>query len=995
MRYLEKIGIPSAAVRMAACWLTAVASLPAAGPVDVTKDFQVPDGFEVTLFAGDELAHDIGCMAIDSQGRVVVAGPGYIKTLMDRDGDGAADDAALFSSKPKSGAQGLCFVESTPNPHPTERWTGNDLLASGDGKIWRFHDADGDGIADGEPEIFVDGLSNKGEHGIHGIAQGPDGWIYAVGGNDSGIAVRHNTSATFLIPEVSAGAILRVSPDGRQREVVAHGFRNPYAICFNASGSLFCWDSDGERIQFLPYYRPCSVFKVGFGGHHGWVNPGWQGGWSRPFHWPDVVDPVMQIGRGSPTGIVCYRHRQFPAEYEDALFFACWTFGRIYWARPGADDDRRMEHQVFLEASGNLGFAPTALAVGPGGELFVSSGGRGTRGNVYRIRHKTHEIHGDPDAEIEEILDCDQPDAAWSRARWVPLARKLGRNGIQNFEHSRLESLSPAHRKRLAWVMDEALCGDSASKPLAKRKVAINPAPDWASVDWASADDATVMNALRAVQLRGGDVVCDSKGGAWEDGFRLARPDKITSDIAAAFPGIAARRNSILHLEYARLIAMTGAEPTGFWEWLAKQWSEASMVESDIHFLLVAASRRRPHGNLGVIADAWLGLHHKMRRLGQAPSRFWPEMVGNAFAAMLEKNPGLAEAVLKSTAFNLPEQTMFAARLNEGTRAEAARILASRTLDWSGELVAMLGEGTSDDTLLEMLRKKWTDAGLRDAISLVLAKAAREADRDKLLEGLHSMQANVVAACARAIGEIDKKSTGGRSADAGELLSVFRAMRRFESRLDAVEASKELAKLLAILSAPHGFAARSIARGGASDTAWIRDCEEWFRNKFPEQARALDVGAGMDLTKERQRWAAIVWSKGDAAHGKSIFEQRLCARCHGGQGTSRLGPDLKGVTKRWSPEDLMLQIADPNRQISPTWDAEMFVLRDGRQLVGKMIYDSPAGMLIQTSPDETVRVIGGELKERKKSEVSVMPAALLSGLADEDLAALWAFMAKL
>ena len=35
---------------------------------------KVPEGFEVTEFAGDNLAHDIYSMTIDSQGRVVVAG---------------------------------------------------------------------------------------------------------------------------------------------------------------------------------------------------------------------------------------------------------------------------------------------------------------------------------------------------------------------------------------------------------------------------------------------------------------------------------------------------------------------------------------------------------------------------------------------------------------------------------------------------------------------------------------------------------------------------------------------------------------------------------------------------------------------------------------------------------------------------------------------------------------------------------------------------------
>jgi hypothetical protein len=52
---------------------------------------KVPEGFEVTEFAGDDLAHDIYSMTIDTKGRIVVAGAGYIKILLDNDGDGKAD----------------------------------------------------------------------------------------------------------------------------------------------------------------------------------------------------------------------------------------------------------------------------------------------------------------------------------------------------------------------------------------------------------------------------------------------------------------------------------------------------------------------------------------------------------------------------------------------------------------------------------------------------------------------------------------------------------------------------------------------------------------------------------------------------------------------------------------------------------------------------------------------------------------------------------------
>src|SRR5262249_2007109 len=77
-------------------------------------------------------------------------------------GDGIADDAVDFAQT-RTGGMGLCF-------------DGNDLLFTGDGGLWRFADADGDGRADGPPTKLVS--IEFGEHGGHAPRRGPDGlWV--------------------------------------------------------------------------------------------------------------------------------------------------------------------------------------------------------------------------------------------------------------------------------------------------------------------------------------------------------------------------------------------------------------------------------------------------------------------------------------------------------------------------------------------------------------------------------------------------------------------------------------------------------------------------------------------------------------------------------------------------------------------------------------------------------------------------------------------------
>src|SRR6185436_20234170 len=92
------------------------------------------------------------------------------------------------------------------------------------------------------------------------------------------------------------------------------------------------------------------------------------------------------IGRGSPTGVTSYRHYLFPEYFRNGLFALDWTFGKIYFFPLQPDGSTyRTQPELFLEPIGTHGFAPNDIAVAPDGALYVSIGGRKTRGAVYRI----------------------------------------------------------------------------------------------------------------------------------------------------------------------------------------------------------------------------------------------------------------------------------------------------------------------------------------------------------------------------------------------------------------------------------------------------------------------------------------------------------------------------------------------------------------------------------------------------------------------------------
>ncbi|HTD68332.1 MAG TPA: HEAT repeat domain-containing protein [Candidatus Limnocylindria bacterium] len=385
---------------------------------------RIERGFTITEFADQNLAPDTWCMTLDARGRVVVANGKSIRVLVDDDGDGQADDFITFADVER-GVMGMCF-------------DGNSLYVAADGWLSRYDDLNGDSVADGAPEKLLP--LGFGEHGGHAMRKGPDGWWYLIGGNDTGFtADKHATLNGSPIIKPEAGALLRLTPDARQSEIITHGLRNAYDFDFNADGDIFTYDSDVESDAFLPWYEPTRVYHLGYGQHHGWRLTGYKRSWPRPDYYTDTVPILSRIGRGSPTGVTAYRHFQFPMRFRDGLFFADWTFGRIYFLPLEANGASYTVYDpdVFLEPIGTQGFAPTDLAVAPDGSLFISIGGRKTRGAVYHVeftgRPSPPTIAPLANADLNNVLFAPQPLDAWSRAIWMPAAARLGAQPFGRF----------------------------------------------------------------------------------------------------------------------------------------------------------------------------------------------------------------------------------------------------------------------------------------------------------------------------------------------------------------------------------------------------------------------------------------------------------------------------------------------------------------------------------------------------------------------------------
>jgi putative membrane-bound dehydrogenase-like protein len=969
----------------------------------VQHGLRVPAGFEVSEFADGRLANDIFCMTLDPHGRVVVSGPGYIRILVDDDGDGRADRAIEFASGPRDGAQGLC-------------WDGDSLYFTGDGGLRCYRDTKGDGRADGPSELILP-LHTGGEHNAHAVRRGPDGWLYILCGNLAGLKAEHGRAPTSPVREPVAGGVLRLSPDFKTCEVVADGFRNAYDMDFNADGELFTFDSDNERCVSLPWYEPTRFYHVLPGGHYGWRAPQLGEFWRLPPYFCDVVAPVATFGRGSPTGVVCYRHAQFPEHYRGGYFLLDWTFGRIYFAalkRSGAS--YMCAKELFLEAVGDNGFAPTSAVVHPKtGDLYIAMGGRGTRGAVYRIRYARG-------AGAFSAADVSRLRPKPRALEWQDsMARALPRQATGEAGADRLNDLQLLWRHRAHFStsqLQQIVRGNWNHPDRAVRQAATALVASFATDDrlvltrQASADSERItvwsgcwmsdpvgvadgasrllaseagqesrLAAVRLVQLAlGGLTSPESRGTVWEGYTPRGVPSagarqQATGRMRAAFPSGYAD----LDREISRTLAVLADDDPALVQRIASRLTFESDPVEDIHYLIVLARLCGPRTAPVTqrVARALLDLDEKLVRGRRHRDLNWPLRVAELHAELARKDAALNPALIADPGFGRPDHVLLT-RCPGFNRRKAADVFLARAVQsddypWSADLVGLVGDLPERESLPALLAI-WGKAGLDEAIVPILARHAEPADRPRLLEGLNSPNTDTIALCLGAL----EKLPG--SADDATLLALVRALARLTDGPEHQPLRMRLCRYL-----------RSLTRSetGNDSRRWIA----WFRHARPALAAQLDGPDGVDVAAWAKRLASLDWTTGDPGRGQIVFTRASCATCH--SGAAALGPDLHGVAGRFSRDDLFTAILQPSRDISPRYRTTLVATVDGKVYQGLVIYQAADGLLLQTGPSTTVRIGDGEIATRRVTNISLMPAGLLDKLADRDLADLYAYLRSL
>lgn len=378
----------------------------------VQSSIVVADGFTVELVT--QIKKGLGSIvAIESlPDGSLVASPQHGKLLRVVPGSKGVPAVVTPIDLPIGDAQGLVFAKRGNAHHLYVNVNSTGTAPSG---LYRLRDEDASGDFEAV-EKLIGYPETGGEHGPHGMVIGPDGLLYIIGGNhvpppDCQISrVPRVWQEDFVLPRMwdpgghavgllaPGGWLVRTDLDAKQFELLSIGMRNAYDIAL-VDGEVLTYDSDMEWEMGTPWYRPTRILHLASGADFGWRS----GSAKFPSWYPDSNPALLDVGPGSPTGMLSCAECFTDPKWKHAVLALDWTYGTI--------------HALLVEPSGS-GFTATrqeflsgkplpltdaCVARDGDGGFYFAVGGRGAASAIYRVKERVRVA----DAKTAVMPDVD------------------------------------------------------------------------------------------------------------------------------------------------------------------------------------------------------------------------------------------------------------------------------------------------------------------------------------------------------------------------------------------------------------------------------------------------------------------------------------------------------------------------------------------------------------------------------------------------------------
>lgn len=125
--------------------------------------------------------------------------------------------------------------------------------------------------------------------------------------------------------------------------------------------------------------------------------------------------------------------------------------------------------------------------------------------------------------------------------------------------------------------------------------------------------------------------------------------------------------------------------------------------------------------------------------------------------------------------------------------------------------------------------------------------------------------------------------------------------------------------------------------------------------------------------------------RGDAGRGAVLFFQPFltCAKCHDGEVSVKLGPDISQSGKEATAEYLIESVLTPSKSIKKGYEPLTLTTTAGRTLTG-LLAEEKYGTLVLVDPasNNRITIAAGDVDTRKSGTNSLMPEGLVNTLSD-------------
>jgi len=995
-------------------------------------DVQVPDGFDITLFAAPPAVTYPTFVAAAPDGTLYVSVDknssldrelkrGSVVRLRDIDGDGRADESKLFIADVDS-PRGLV-------------WDHDRLYLMHPPHLSAFLDTDADGIAD-EQQVLVKNIAfgfkdRPADHTSNGVTLGIDGWLYLAIG-DFGFVEAEGTDGRKL--QLRGGGVVRVRPDGTGLELYSSGTRNILEVALDPLLNGFARDNtnDGGGWDIRLHHF------TGLEDH----------GYPRLYmnFNEEIIQPLADYGGGSGCGALYLDEPGFPQGFSPALYTADWGRSFVYRHQLTPRGATFQPDQTEFLGLNRV----TDLDVDAHSTIYAASWKGATYNYAgeevgYLLRIRPSSYSADPlldfeSASGEQLVSLLQSP---SHRRRLEAQRALLRRGVDDSTRHALERLVLDENARLAarvaalftlkqWFGEKSHGFlEAAAETPALRAFAIRALTDRADelegvppkmpcLTREEADPRVKLEVAVALARLGrsdaveplvrllGDVDPVIAHTAVQALIRLqaAGPCLAIVDQADAAPELRTRALRVLQsVHQPQVVEGIRSRLAQESDWQRRQG------------LLVALCR------LHFFEGRWKGNSWGTRPDTRGPyfqPETWPESDKVAEVLQTELDQADADGAL----FLAAQLARHRIELQDGVTSLLAKakrdarfipaVLAQlhRTRQLPEDALSLVsGVATAPASTVELRTQ---------AVSTLLASSREEAFRAAVvgLEHLHRQRAG-----GEAIASFKDPGTLNQHArtllamssasepkslwiDAGLLLLVEerrknpqRGSRREVAAETLATAWAQPTRRLQLLEAAQLINARGqedLVRDGLSDAnPAVVALAEKLAKEWGISSSA-PTGPRLGTLRPEEALAAVLSLQGDPARGESVFVKLSCNKCHTVKPDEPLrGPYLPNVAKTYKRDQLAESVLLPSKTIAQGFATNLFLTTDGKQISGFVIDEAADVVTIRNNEGNELQLRVEDIEERAKQPISMMPENVAHELTLEEFASLLTYLESL